>query len=282
MATKSLIKKFIQNKGRAEDIDLMDRMLKDGTVPDINFQDGRYGDLTALMYQAEHGTVNAMQWLLNHDPPATVEVKDSSGRTALFGAIDSNHTGKVRLLLDYGADRRAAVLYARSLHKSKQIMSILESYFPENKARQLERQRAFELKKNREQLAKDKICVRIEHEETNYDIYETDRNTDILFKYIDSCQQNREKLNSQAFRNMELEKARLTHQVQKVALSIKPGPSGGKDWSTMSSLSSPPPVFMAKAGGASKKDIPCVFYFRDGPCRFADACPYSHTIRVPV
>ena len=293
MSIKRTLKRFIQNKGREEDVSNMEQMLADGTISDINIQDNKYGDVTALMYQAEYGTKEAMMWLLIHDPPAAVNLQDSSGRTALTGAIEANSIEKIRLLLEYGADRKAPLQYARALKKDKEVIYILETYFPENNARRLERERALRLKREREkQLAKEKVsiseAVLIKKEDMNYEVYESNKNTDVLFKYLDVCDQNTKKLSAQSFRFFELEKHRLTQQINKAAHAMAEGPrrpSGGREWNTMSSLSNPPPAIVISTklrSGASRKDIPCIFYFRDGPCRFGDACQFSHTVRVPV
>ena len=58
------------------------------------------------MYQAEYGTVESMESLLAHKPPALVNLQDSNGRTALHLAVYSgDDPAKVRLLLDHGADK---------------------------------------------------------------------------------------------------------------------------------------------------------------------------------
>ncbi len=45
----------------------MERMLKNGTITNINIQDPGWNDNTALMYQAGcYGTKAAMEWLLNN------------------------------------------------------------------------------------------------------------------------------------------------------------------------------------------------------------------------
>ena len=79
------------------------KMLEEGIISDINIRYSFYSDCTALMYQAWHGTVESMESLLAHKPPALVNLKDRHGCTALHWAVNSRDPAKVRLLLDYGA-----------------------------------------------------------------------------------------------------------------------------------------------------------------------------------
>jgi len=46
-------------------------------------------------------------WLLRQDPPPDIDVRDSNQSTPLMLAVrsDKDSEGKVRLLLDHGADR---------------------------------------------------------------------------------------------------------------------------------------------------------------------------------
>jgi hypothetical protein len=58
------------------------------------------------MHQAKGGTVEGMAFLLAHKPPALPNLKDHDGYTALHWAVNCGDSpAKVRLLLDYGADK---------------------------------------------------------------------------------------------------------------------------------------------------------------------------------
>ena len=112
------------------------KMLEEGIISDINIRDSSDYDCTALMSQAYHGTVESMESLLAHKPPALVNLKDRHGLTALHWAVDSRDgPAKVRLLLDYGADKtircggRTALDRARSGNLTDCI-KVLESYTP--------------------------------------------------------------------------------------------------------------------------------------------------------
>ena len=114
------------------------KMLEEGIISDINIRDSSLYDYTALMFQARYGTVESMESLLAHKPPALVNLKDSSGGTALHGAVysDDNQAAKVRLLLDYGADKtiranggRTALDDARDNNRTECI-KVLKSYIP--------------------------------------------------------------------------------------------------------------------------------------------------------
>ena len=112
------------------------QMLEEGTISDINIRDSSWGDYTALMYQAGYGTVESMESLLAHKPAALIILKDRNGWTALHWAADSYDPAKVRLLLDYGADKTirnnagsTALEYARSYDRTECI-KVLTSYTP--------------------------------------------------------------------------------------------------------------------------------------------------------
>ena len=103
------ISKFVQAKG-ADAIPRMSRMLLvDRTITDINVRDSTLSGRTALHYQAYCGTTASLAWLLRQDPPPDIEVRDSDQWTPLMLAAWSKEDpeGKVRLLLDHGANRDA-------------------------------------------------------------------------------------------------------------------------------------------------------------------------------
>ena len=112
------------------------KMLEEGTISDINIRDSGWGDGTALMYQAYLGTVESMESLLAHKPPALINLKNRNGMTALHDAVGSGDPAKVRLLLDYGADKtirnnrgRTALDVAREYNYTECI-KVLQSYTP--------------------------------------------------------------------------------------------------------------------------------------------------------
>jgi ankyrin repeat protein len=98
---------FVQNKA---DIPLMEKMLKSKEIPDINIRDCTWRQGTALMYQAQYGTVESLEFLLKCDPPADMNLTNILGLSALhFAVLDSSpdKPEKVRLLLKYGAETAA-------------------------------------------------------------------------------------------------------------------------------------------------------------------------------
>ena len=113
------------------------QMLEEGIISDINIRDSSCNDMTALMYQARNGTVEAMESLLAHKPPALINLKDRYGWTALHWAVSSRYDpAKVRLLLDYGADKtirnndgETALDVARKNNRTECI-KVLGSYTP--------------------------------------------------------------------------------------------------------------------------------------------------------
>ena len=140
------ISQFVQALG-ADAIPLMSRMLlvERSSVTDVNTRDSAFYDFTALQFQAKYGTSLAMEWLLRQRcpgcPPPDVEGRDVFyGNTALIWAVCSSEDpeGKVRLLLDHGADRNVkdnnhfSVL---SWAAGKPVLiDILENYQPDRSA----------------------------------------------------------------------------------------------------------------------------------------------------
>jgi ankyrin repeat protein len=126
---------------RADGSDAIPRMarmlLVDKTITDIDVKD-RDG-YTALYYQAYNGTTGNMAWLLMQDPPPEIDIRGPSLGTPLVDAVysDIDPEGKVRLLIEYGADRdlkdkygNTALSYAR-LWKKPAVIDILENYRPD-------------------------------------------------------------------------------------------------------------------------------------------------------
>ena len=136
--SKEKIKEFVTARG-SDAIPRMARMLLvDKTITDINIQDSDGN--TALTYQAGNGTTGTVAWLLRQDPPADIDIRNSGQSTPLMqaAASDTDPEGKVRLLIEYGADRdlvdmfgRTALYYARSLNKPAAVIDLLENYRPD-------------------------------------------------------------------------------------------------------------------------------------------------------
>ena len=132
------VSQFVQ-ASRSDDIPRMARMLLvDKTITDINIKDS--GGRTALFYQAWYGTTGNMAWLLRQDPPAYIDIRDPSQITPLMIAARSptDPEGKVRLLIEYGADRdlvnvdgMTALSEARSNNKPAAVIDLLENYRPD-------------------------------------------------------------------------------------------------------------------------------------------------------
>ena len=132
------VRQFVRASG-SDAIPRMARMLLvDKTITDINIKNS--GGTTALYYQAYYGTTGNMAWLLRQDPPAYIDVRDPGQQTPLMAAAasDTDSEGKVRLLIEYGADRdlkdmngRTALRIARSDKKPAAVIDLLENYRPD-------------------------------------------------------------------------------------------------------------------------------------------------------
>ena len=143
--SKEKIAEFVRNNLSYEpDPDAilrMSRMLNiDRSITDINIKDSTYSDYTALHFQAEYGTTGSVAWLLRQDPPPDVNVLTSDQYTPLILAVgsDVDREGKVRLLLDHGADRyikrygSTALDWAISYIKpNPAVIDMLENYRPD-------------------------------------------------------------------------------------------------------------------------------------------------------
>ena len=135
--SKEKIDEFVLASG-SDAIPRMARMLLvDKTITDINIKDSD-GD-TALLYQAGNGTTGTVEWLLRQDPPAYIDIRGPIQLTPLMAAAysDTDPEGKVRLLIEYGADRDlkdvhggTALSYARS-RKNPAVIDLLENYRPD-------------------------------------------------------------------------------------------------------------------------------------------------------
>ena len=114
----------------------------DRTITDVNIADRLYSGFTALHYQAAVGDTEAVAWLLRlrlQEPPLDIEARDVGGNTPLILAAfrGNDPEGKVRLLIDFGADRnstsksgRTALDYARRFNKHA-VANLLENYRPD-------------------------------------------------------------------------------------------------------------------------------------------------------
>ena len=142
MSHSNVVSEFIRNNIRGKpDPDAIPRMsrmlLIDKTITDINIKDSTYNDFTALHYQAKYGTTGSVAWLLRQDPPPDINALDCNQWTSLMEAAISNidPEGKVRLLLDHGADRdfkssggSTALDWARS---KPAVIDMLMNYRPD-------------------------------------------------------------------------------------------------------------------------------------------------------
>ena len=115
-------------------------LLVDRTFTDINVKDSTYYNRTALHYQARYGTTGSVAWLLRQDPPPGVNIVDSYHQyTPLMDAVISGEDseGKVRLLLDHGADRDIKARYGLTalgyakMWKKPAVIDMLENYRPD-------------------------------------------------------------------------------------------------------------------------------------------------------
>ena len=144
MADKDIVSEFVRNNlfgdPDPDAIPRMSRMLYiDMSITDINVKDSDYDDCTALHYQAYYGTTGSVAWLLRQDPPPDINVRDSYQDTPLMWAVlsDEDSEGKVRLLLDHGADRDIkdnsgyTALGIARLWKKPAVIDMLENYRPD-------------------------------------------------------------------------------------------------------------------------------------------------------
>ena len=143
--TKEAVREFVRNnlydQPDPDAIPRMSRMLLfDKSITDIDVKDSDYDDNTALHYQALWGTTRSVAWLLQQDPPPDVNIRSSYQQTPLMDAAfaDEDPEGKVRILLEHGADRditdgvgTTALWYARRYKKPAAVIDLLENYRPD-------------------------------------------------------------------------------------------------------------------------------------------------------
>ena len=140
MANNKIVSEFVLASG-ADAIPRMSRMLNvDKSITNINIKDSTWYDKTALHYQAHNGTTGSVAWLLMQDPPPGINVLDSSQWTPLMNAVyyGKDSEGKVRLLLDHGADRdlknfdgETTLDYARRINRPPAVIDMLKNYRPD-------------------------------------------------------------------------------------------------------------------------------------------------------
>ena len=145
MANKTIVSEFIRNNLRNQpDPDAIPRMTRilliDKSITDIDVKDSDYHDCTALHYQAYYGTTRSVAWLLQQDPPPDVNIRNSYQGTPLMLAAfaDEDPEGKVRILLEHGADRDITDVYgwtalriARLDKKPAAVIVLLENHRPD-------------------------------------------------------------------------------------------------------------------------------------------------------
>ena len=146
MANKTIVSEFVRNNlDTRSDPDAIPRMtrmlLVDKSITNIDVKDSDYGDNTALHHQALWGTTRSVAWLLQQDPPPDGNIRDSIQSTPLIYAAcaDEDPEGKVRILLEHGADRdrttgigNTALSLARSYNKNPAaVIDLLENYRPD-------------------------------------------------------------------------------------------------------------------------------------------------------
>ena len=143
--SKEKIAEFVRNNLRNQpDPDAIPRMSRmlyvDRSITNIDIKDSTYNDRTALQYQSQYGTTGSVAWLLRQDPPAGVNIGNSYQATPLIFAVLSGEDpeGKVRLLLDHGADRdlknyagETALEWARRNNRPAAVIDMLENYRPD-------------------------------------------------------------------------------------------------------------------------------------------------------
>ena len=135
------VRNNLRDKPDPDAIPRMSRMLYiDRSITNINVKDSTDDNCTALHHQARYGTTGSVAWLLRQDPPAGVNALDSYQQTPLMWAAmwGEDPEGKVRLLLDHGADRdlknrdgSTALDIARLFNKPAAVIDMLENYRPD-------------------------------------------------------------------------------------------------------------------------------------------------------
>ena len=145
MSHSSIVSEFVRNNLKYQrDPDAIPRMtrmlLVDKSITNIDVKDSDYDDWTALHYQARYGNTRSVAWLLQQDPPPDVNIRNSYQGTPLMLAAfaDEDPEGKVRILLEHGADRditnkdgETALSWARLYKKPAAVIDLLENYRPD-------------------------------------------------------------------------------------------------------------------------------------------------------
>lgn len=147
------ITKFVRAKSVDEIID----MLENGTVYDIDVRDKINDGYTCLMHQSGWGTVDSVEFLLEQNPPANIDLQSfdySGGRrdNPILLAVANNRVDILKVLLEYGADRSLVcgknmltpLEFARKNYRSHyECLRLLETHFPECRSQQARAEKAF-------------------------------------------------------------------------------------------------------------------------------------------
>ncbi len=131
----------LNNKFHESDIAGMQKMMEEGKIKNV---DGTSEDgLTTLMTKLDNGTIEEMKWLLDHGANVNIQKTRFKFTPLVIASMSSqSDPEKVRLLLDYGADRSIKYAEGNDLvddlktldtEKSREIIQILQTYFPEKK-----------------------------------------------------------------------------------------------------------------------------------------------------
>jgi hypothetical protein len=167
------VQKFIKNNGKQKYINQMKQMIQEGKITDINVTTSIEGyhsvtdGMTALIYQSGNGKIGAMMWILEQMKiqgklDEGINIQDSNGYTALLMAVYFGDPDKVKLLLDYGADRTIEDPLGAAqdqLIKNKDyqdiktkyelVINLLNTYFPIDEQKNIEIEQKKILEQNR-------------------------------------------------------------------------------------------------------------------------------------
>lgn len=167
------VQKFIKNRGKKKYINQMKQMIQEGKITDINVTTSIQGyhsvtdGMTALIYQSGNGEIGAMMWILEQMKlqgklDEGINIQDSNGYTALLMAAYFGDPDKVKLLLDYGADRtiedplgaaQGQLIknkdYQDIKKKYELVINLLNTYFPIDEQKNIEIEQKKILEQNR-------------------------------------------------------------------------------------------------------------------------------------